>query len=174
MPNRRLVVMGDGPGADALRERATTNVTFLGHVPHGQLLEHFRRARAFLFCAVEDFGITPLEAQAAGTPVIAFAGGALPETIPDLDADEPCGVLFDAQTPESVREAVERFERHADEITPEACRRNAERFSAERFRDHFAAVLEESLAEHRRGLTAGRATAGALDAGRYLRRYAGR
>jgi len=159
MPGRRLVVIGDGPGAESLRARATPNVTFLGHVPHAQLLEHFRRARAFLFCAVEDFGITPIEAQAAGTPVIAFAGGALPETIPDLDADEPCGVLFDVQTPESVRDAVERFERRADEITPSACRHNAERFSAARFREQFAALLDEALADHRRGLTAGRPAA---------------
>jgi len=156
MRHRRLVVIGDGAGAAELRRRATPNVTFLGHVSQEALVEHFRRARAFLFCATEDFGITPLEAQAAGAPVIAFASGALPETVPDLDTEEPCGVLFHAAAPESVRHAVDRFERHADEIASEACRRNAERFAPAHFRKQFAAVLEEALAEPRRGVRAGR------------------
>jgi glycosyltransferase involved in cell wall biosynthesis len=148
MPNRRLVVIGDGPDAARIRARAGANVTLLGHRPFAELREHFRRARAFVFCAAEDFGITPIEAQATGAPVIAFAGGALRETIPGLDGEEPCGVHFAEQTPAGVRAGVEAFERNADRITAEACRRNAERFSVERFRTRFSQFLEQAIAEH--------------------------
>ena len=159
MPDRRLVVIGDGPQMPLVRERAAPNVTLLGHQPFDQLLRWLRGARAYLFAAIEDFGIAPLEAQAVGTPVIAYAGGALPETIPGLDAASPCGVLFDEQTPDGVRAGVREFERHADRIAVEACRENARRFSPERFRQEFGAFVEREWAafddERRRGTAHG-------------------
>jgi glycosyltransferase involved in cell wall biosynthesis len=142
----RLVVIGDGPEMAKIRGRAPRNVTLLGHQPFDALRDHVRRARAFLFAAVEDFGIAPLEAQAVGTPVIALAAGALPETVPGLEAERPCGVHFAEQTPEAVRDAVERFERLDPPIRASDCRRNAERFAVGRFRAEFRAVVDEALA----------------------------
>ncbi|MDF1502336.1 glycosyltransferase [Roseisolibacter sp. H3M3-2] len=138
LPDRKLVVIGDGPQMPLVRKKAGPNVTLLGHQPFPELLRWLRGARAYLFAAVEDFGIAPLEAQAVGTPVIAYAGGALPETIPGLDAPEPCGVLYDAQTPAGIRDGVLAFEAARGRISPDACRRNALRFSPERFRRDFA------------------------------------
>jgi glycosyltransferase involved in cell wall biosynthesis len=162
MPDRRLVVIGDGPQMPLVREKAGPNVTLLGHQPFGELLRWLRGARAYLFAAIEDFGIAPLEAQAVGTPVIAYAGGALPETIPGLDAAAPCGVLFDRQTPDGVRAGVREFEQHAGRITAEACRANARRFSPERFRQEFGAFVEREWAafddERRRGTAHGART----------------
>jgi glycosyltransferase involved in cell wall biosynthesis len=146
MPERRLLVVGDGPEMPRVRECAGPNVTLLGYQPQAELLRVLRGARAFLFAAIEDFGIAPLEAQAAGVPVIAFAGGAIPETIPGLGAPRPCGVHFDEQTPEAIRDAVATFERVESSIAPQACRANAMRFRPERFRrelaDHVAAEWE--------------------------------
>jgi glycosyltransferase involved in cell wall biosynthesis len=141
MPDRRLIVVGDGPQMPLVRAKAGPNVELLGHQPGDRLLALLRGARAFLFAAVEDFGIAPLEAQAVGTPVIAFRGGALPETVPGLEADAPCGAFFDEQTAEGVAEGVARFERADGQITPEACRANAERFAPARFRQSFGAFL---------------------------------
>jgi glycosyltransferase involved in cell wall biosynthesis len=141
MPDRRLVVIGDGPQRDQVARAAGANVRLLGHVPQAELARWLAGARAFLFAAVEDFGIAPIEAQATGTPVIAFRGGALPETVPGLDAAAPCGVLYDEQTPAGLADAIARFERAADRITAEACRANAERFAPECFRRAFGAFL---------------------------------
>jgi glycosyltransferase involved in cell wall biosynthesis len=138
MPDRRLVVIGDGPQMPLVRRKAGPNVTLLGHQPFPELLRWVRGARAYLFAAIEDFGIAPLEAQAAGTPVIAYAGGALPETIPGLDTPEPCGVLYDEQSPAGIRAGVAAFEANADRISTDACRRNALRFSPDRFRQEFS------------------------------------
>lgn len=99
-------------------------------------------ARAFVFAAEEDFGIAPVEAQACGTPVIAYARGGVTETVQGLDAAQPTGVFFDAQTEDAIIAAVERFERDGGAITPAACRANAERFAPERFRQEFSALVE--------------------------------
>lgn len=150
MPDRRLIVIGDGPQMPMVRARATDNVTLLGHQPFPELLRWLRGARAYLFAAIEDFGIAPLEAQAVGTPVIAYAGGALPETVPGLDARRPCGVLYDQQTPAGIRDAVRRFEREGGRISPDACRENALRFSPDRFRAAFAGWVEGEWAAFQR------------------------
>ncbi|HEY4139259.1 MAG TPA: glycosyltransferase, partial [Casimicrobiaceae bacterium] len=102
-------------------------------------------ARAFVFAAIEDFGIAPLEAQAAGTPVIAYREGAINETIADLDQQAPTGVLYDRQTPDAIVDAVERFEREERRIDRDACRANASRFAPERFRSAFAARIDEAM-----------------------------
>ena len=101
-----------------------------------------QRARAFVFAAEEDFGITPLEAQACGTPVIAYGRGAVLETIRGLDHAAPTGLFFDQQTPESVASAVQRFVSASHGITPQACRDNALRFAPERFRAEFKTFVE--------------------------------
>jgi glycosyltransferase involved in cell wall biosynthesis len=145
MPDRRLVVIGDGPEASRIRARGRSNIEFLGHQPFPVLRDHLRRARAFVFAAEEDFGIAPLEAQACGTPVIAYGKGGVLETIPGLTSPQPAGVLYDQQNPESLRRAVATFEAEVTRFTPEICRENAVRFAPERFRselrDH---ILEQS------------------------------
>ena len=142
MPDKRLVVIGDGPEFDKCRAVAGPNVQLMGWQPFDVLKSHMQRARAFVFAAEEDFGITPLEAQACGTPVIAFGKGAVLETIQGLDHAAPTGLFFDHQTPDSVVAAVQQFEAEHHRITPQACRDNAVRFAPERFRAEFTAFVE--------------------------------
>ena len=143
MPDRRLVVIGDGPEFDKVKAKAGKNIEILGYQEFGVLKDHMQRARAFVYAAEEDFGIIPLEAQACGTPVIAFGKGALLETIRDLAShEEPTGVFFKSQTVESIKETVEYFEKNMEGITPEACRKNAERFAPEVFRENFSRFVE--------------------------------
>ena len=147
LPERRLVVVGDGPDAARVHAAAGPNIEFVGEVARERLRELLRGARAFLFAAEEDFGILPLEAQAVGTPVIAFGRGGVLETVRGLDDRAPTGVFFVEQTPAAIANAVRRFEADAPRIRPEACRTNAERFSAERFRREFAAFVAARRAE---------------------------
>ena len=147
MPDRRLVVIGDGPEMSRLEAKAGSNVELLGHQPLPALRDHLQRARAFVFAAEEDFGIAPLEAQACGTPVIGYGRGGLLETVRGLDDPSPTGVLFTRQEPGSVREAVTKFEQEAGSITAEACRANAMRFEPSRFRKEFRAYVEARVAE---------------------------
>lgn len=161
LPDRRLVVVGDGPQMPAVRRLAGPNVELLGRVSDDVLLGHLRSARAFVYAAVEDFGIAPLEAQAAGTPVIAFRGGALPATIPGLDAAEPCGVFYGEQSPGGVRDGIRAFEDGGHRITGAACRRNAERFAPDRFRAEFARVVDCAWAALRREVSDGATRPGA-------------
>jgi glycosyltransferase involved in cell wall biosynthesis len=146
MPDKRLVVMGDGPEFEKCKKLAGPNVKLLGHQPGGVLREHLQRAKAFVFAAEEDFGIAPLEAQACGTPVIAFGKGGALETV----RDQTTGVFFKTQTPEAIIDAVARFESCRDGIRPEACRQNAERFSHDHFKQAFTALVNQQWAEFER------------------------
>jgi glycosyltransferase involved in cell wall biosynthesis len=146
MPDKRLVVIGDGPDSEKVRAKAGPNVSLLGYQGRDALVCHLQAARAFIFAAEEDFGILPVEAQACGTPVIAFGCGGVMETIRGPDADVPTGLFFAEQTAASIRAAVTEFETSADRFSPTACRRNAERFSALRFREAFRAYLREAIA----------------------------
>ena len=137
MPDKKLVVVGTGPDFDKIKAKAGPNVELLGFQPFTVLKDYMQRARAFVFAAEEDFGIVPLEAQACGTPVIAFGKGGSLETV---RAGET-GVFFGEQTVESVQEAVRRFETLS--FDPKVVRRHAERFSAPRFRDEFRSFAEE-------------------------------
>ncbi len=142
MPEKRLVVIGDGPDFAAIRSRCPANVELLGYQSFDVLRDYLQRARAFVFAAEEDFGIAPLEAQACGTPVIAYGKGGALETIKGLDSDEPTGIFFAAQTVEAICAAVARLETDGEGITAQACRNNALRFSIERFREEFTAFVD--------------------------------
>ena len=144
-PERRLVVIGDGPEMKKIRAVAGENVTLLGHQPFDALIDHLRRARAFVFAAEEDFGISVVEAQACGTPVIAFGRGGALESVVGLPLERPTGVFFGEQTPESLLAAVSRFERNVGLFDPRACRRNAERFSSENFRAALTDFVDSRL-----------------------------
>jgi glycosyltransferase involved in cell wall biosynthesis len=150
-PQRRLIVAGGGPELGKVRAGAPPNVRFLGAVSREALRDTLRAARAFIFVAEEDFGIAPLEAQACGTPVIAFAGGAVLETIRGLDTAEPTGVFFTDQSAASIRGAVATFEASEDRITAESCRENAMRFAADVFRESFADYVAVALDDFRAG-----------------------
>ena len=137
MPDRRLIVVGDGPDRARIEEAAKghPNIEVVGYQPDEALHSLMGRARAFVFAAMEDFGITPVEAQACGTPVIAFGkGGALESIRGKPDMLNKTGVFFAEQTEGAIIAAVEHFERIAHTIYPEDCRRNAERFSNSEFR----------------------------------------
>ena len=156
MPDRRLVVIGDGPDFAKVRAKAGPNVQLLGFAGAETLRDHLQRARAFVFAAEEDFGIAPLEAQACGTPVIAFGKGGALETIVPLpkaecaeSAPAPTGVFFYEQSVASIIAAVEHFEGAGAAITPEACRENALRFTPEHFRTEFTAFVEREWAAFR-------------------------
>jgi glycosyltransferase involved in cell wall biosynthesis len=149
LPDRQLVVIGDGPDGDRVRRMAGPNVTFVGRQPQEVVVEHLQHARAFLFAAEEDFGIVSVEAQACGTPVIAYGRGGSLETVRGVTAeDDPpgedtTGVFYGEQSPSCLAAAVEYFERHVDRFCAEACRRQAERFSYPRFREEFRSFVEQ-------------------------------
>lgn len=144
MPDRKLVVIGDGPDMPKLRALATPNVTLLGYQPFSELKRQMQQAKAFVFAAEEDFGITPVEAQACGTPVIAYGKGGSIETVVDsIDPNRATGIWFAEQSADSIIDAVERFEARTTPISAQVCRLHAERFSIERFRDEFACYVSE-------------------------------
>jgi glycosyltransferase involved in cell wall biosynthesis len=149
MPERTLVIIGDGPDAGRVRRRAAPNIRLLGRQPQPVLLDYLRRARAFVFAAEEDFGIAPLEAQACGAPVIAYRKGGSVETIRGLDRAQPTGVFFIEQTVSSLQEAIATFEREADRIAPADCRENALRFGADRFRREFGDLVRDRYTRFR-------------------------
>ena len=150
MPDRRLIVIGDGPELGRVRSKTGSNVTLIGAQPVSALRDYLQRACAFVFAAEEDFGIAPLEAQACGTPVIAYGKGGAVETIRGLEFPEPTGVFFMEQSVAAIQEAVVRFEAEAHRITAGACRHNALRFGAERFRREFKGLIQDRYCSFRK------------------------
>ena len=151
MPDRRLKVIGDGPERSKLEAmaRGHANIELLGYQPTAALRETMQKARAFVFAAEEDFGIIPVEAQACGTPVIAFGRGGTRETVVGLGGPAPTGVFFDEQNSTAIIAAVETFEASQERFDPVAARRNAERFSPTVFRTALSAAIDR--AQHRHG-----------------------
>lgn len=145
MPERRLVVIGDGPDARRIRSRGASNIEFLGQQSFEVLRDRLRRARAFVFAAEEDFGIAPLEAQACGTPVIAYGRGGVLETIRPLGQAQPTGVFYPEQSVGALADAVRRLEREGGQIKAETCRENALRFAAPRFRQELRQYVESQV-----------------------------
>ena len=138
MPDRELIILGDGPEMGRVRAAAgdARNILIRGRVAHAELVATLQAARAFVYAAEEDFGIGMVEAQACGTPLLSYArGGAA-----DIVTDGETGVLFRDQSAEAIIDAVQRFE--SLPIAPEACRANAERFSEQAFR----AKLHDAIA----------------------------
>ncbi len=132
MPEKKLIIIGDGPEMDKVRAKAKSNVELLGYRDNADLRSHLQRAKAFVFVAEEDFGIVPVEAQACGTPVIAFGRGGVAETV----IPGKTGILFYEQSAESLADAVRLFETAT--FSPSEIRREAEKFSAEMFRQRFS------------------------------------
>jgi glycosyltransferase involved in cell wall biosynthesis len=144
---RRLLVVGTGPEERRLRAVARPGVEFLGWRSDAEVASLYRRCRAVLFPGVEDFGIVPLEAMAAGRPVIAFAAGGALETVVDLGREDepPTGVLFERQTEDGLADAMLKLEAAVGRFAPKALRARAEAFDRPRFKERVAAYLEARL-----------------------------
>jgi glycosyltransferase involved in cell wall biosynthesis len=141
---RRLIVIGAGPEASRLAALAGRHVQLLGWRSDEEVREHMRRCRALVFPGQEDFGIVPVEAQACGTPVIAFNRGGATETIqPAGELRRGTGFLFSQQTAECLCEAIEWFERHPDQFSPHLARGQAVSFDTERYQRELLAYLDE-------------------------------
>lgn len=149
MENRKLIVIGAGPEFAKCQTLAKSNVTLMGWQKFDILKDYMQRAKAFVFAAEEDFGITPLEAQACGTPVIAFKKGAATETILGQGSgDRQTGIFFNQQEVDSLIAAINEFESSDTVIESRACRDNALRFSPEKFRGNFTKFVEDAVAAH--------------------------
>ena len=146
MPDKKLIVIGDGPDLNKVFAKAGKNVEILGYQSNEKLVYHMQRAKALIFAAEEDFGIIPLEAQACGTPVIAFGKGGTLETVRGLDKEKPTGLFFKQQTLSSLCETINHFESIQPLFTPENCAENARNFSIAQFRNNFKHFVLNHLA----------------------------
>lgn len=148
MPDLKLKVLGAGPEMDKIAAIAkdAPNIELLGYLSSSTLREYMQNAKAFVFAAEEDFGIIPVEAQACGTPIIAYAAGGALETVIgfDNDPDKATGVFFDEQTAPSIKTAVRRFEEVQAQIRPENCRANAEKFAPSVFQEKLKHAVEKA------------------------------
>ena len=143
LPDKKLRVIGEGPQMEKIRSAATPNVEIMGYQPFSVLKENMAGAKAFVFAAEEDFGIMPLEAQACGTPVIAFGKGASLETIVDGET----GLFFKLQTSDSICDAIAGFERSVDQFDPATIRRHACGFSEEIFNERLKHLIDDKITE---------------------------
>jgi len=143
---RRLLIAGGGQDEARLRAMAGPETEFLGKVSDEELEDLYRRARAFLFSGEEDFGIMPVEANASGTPVVAYGVGGATETIvgeSDADGRPPTGVFFNEPTAESLADALERLDK--TDVDPHACRKQALAFDTSVFAGSIRKTLERAF-----------------------------
>ncbi len=138
-----LVVIGDGPELGEIEAIASPNVQVMGKQSNQVVEQYMADAKAFVYGACEDFGITLVEAQACGTPVIAYGEGGAAETVKDMrhHGEQGTGMLFEEQTVESLVRTVECFEQQESQLSPEVIRHHAEDFSEAQFRDRFSHFL---------------------------------
>jgi glycosyltransferase involved in cell wall biosynthesis len=134
-----LLVVGSGQDKDRLRKLAGPTVQFLGALSNSAVTDLYSKCRALIFPGVEDFGITPVEAMAAGAPVIAFEKGGVSETV-----TERTGVFFTQQTPESLMEAVIKLENGEVSFTETECRKRAAEFSRIRFQKELLGAISDT------------------------------
>lgn len=147
---KRLVIIGSGPEADALRAKAGPRTEFLGWLSNEEIRDYLRRCKALLFPGHEDFGIVPVEAQACGAPVIAFAAGGATETIVSANDRLPgTGRFFTDQSVDGLAEAMQWLEAHPAQFSSELARENSLRFTVEKYEESLVAYLEEVLRESR-------------------------
>lgn len=143
MPDKHLIVIGDGPDMKRLKKIATPNIELLGFQDNHTIEDAMQRARALVYAAEEDFGIVPVEAQACGTPVIAYGkGGALETVVPG-----ETGAFFNEQTPEAIIKAVEAFEKEP-QLDAFIIRKHAELFSKARFMTDLKSFVNERYQDY--------------------------
>jgi glycosyltransferase involved in cell wall biosynthesis len=157
-----LVIIGEGQKAKYLKSIAGPNILFKGRLTDEEIRSFYARCRAFVFCGEEDFGITPLEAQSMGRPVIGFAKGGLLETvIPDRETwkpetgimeekiNRPSGVFFYEQSPEALLSAINHFEKIEDRFDPETIRNHALQFDLNIFSDRILSFIKNRYRKHK-------------------------
>lgn len=140
-PELKLKVIGNGPDFNKIKALATPNVTLMGYQPDEVLRKEMAKAQAFIFAAKEDFGIVPVEAQACGTPVIAFGKGGVLETV--IEGETGC--FFYEQTAEAIADGIKRFLAIKQTFNPTTIRLNAEKFDVENFHKKFKTLADKSL-----------------------------
>lgn len=139
-----LVVIGQGNMEASLKRIAGPTVKFIPWLHHHQLISYYQRAYALIFPGEEDFGITPLEAMACGTPVIAYGRGGVTETVIGKDTgDSPTGLFFRKQSVESLIEAMKEFKE--SDYNPDECTKRASRFSADVFKQNWRKLVKQTL-----------------------------
>ncbi|HBR1047231.1 TPA: glycosyltransferase family 4 protein [Klebsiella pneumoniae] len=148
MPDKKLVVIGDGSEMNKIKLKSSKNIEILGYQEDSVMQEYMRNAKAFVFAAEEDFGITPVEAMACGTPVIAYGKGGVLETVIPIGNEKPTGLFFESQTVDAITNAVIQFEEVETMILPEYCRERAEKFATERFRLEMNNYILDKWQEH--------------------------
>lgn len=139
MPDKKLVVVGDGPEMEKVKRKAKKNVEILGFQEDETLRSLLQRAKGFVFAALEDFGILPVEAQASGTPVLAFGRGGALETVKEGET----GLFYEEQSVGSLVEGVKRFDRET--FDPQKIRAHAETFRPEVFKKQFQTLVAETM-----------------------------
>jgi glycosyltransferase involved in cell wall biosynthesis len=144
MPDKKLYIIGDGPEKNMVAKYAGKNVILLGYQPKDRMVKYIQEAKAFILAAEEDFGITTVEAQSCGTPIIAYKKGGYLETV----VDGQTGVFFEKQTTEDIQNAVTRFEQFQADFKPEKIRENALSYSEKIFNKHFVAQVKKVLNDH--------------------------
>ena len=146
MPNKKLVVAGNGPDFNKIKKIAKSNIELKGFVENKELINLMQNAKAFVFAAEEDFGIMPVEAQSCGTPVIGFNKGGLKETV----IDKRTGVLFKNQQVKDIIESIRQFEKL--NFDPNFIRNHASKFSKKRFEEEMKEFVEEKYNSFRQSL----------------------
>ena len=141
MLDKKLIVIGNGPDLKRIKKIASRNVELLGYQPNNILHGYLKKAKAFVFAAEEDFGILPVEAQACGTPVIAYGKGGVLETV----KDKKSGIFFKRQDMDSIIEAVKTFERIEDKFDPLYIRKNSEKFDVKVFKEKFKYFIDNKI-----------------------------
>jgi glycosyltransferase involved in cell wall biosynthesis len=154
---RKLVVIGKGEEESRLRKIAGNTIEFLGGVPDSVVRDHYSRCRAFLFPGEEDIGLTPIEAQGAGAPVIAYGAGGALETVRGYFAGDPApadptGLFFADQTIDSVADAIQCFEQRDGQFRAEIIATHAAQFGVDRFKTEMSVLVERLFLEFHRGL----------------------
>jgi glycosyltransferase involved in cell wall biosynthesis len=139
MAEKKLLVIGDGPEMEKVKKKAGVNIELLGHVSYQDMISYMQKAKAFVFAAEEDFGIVPVEAQACGTPVLAFGKGGALETV----EDGVSGSFFYEQTVASIVDGVEKMDKF--EFKSDLVRDNAEKFAKDRFEKEFQEFVDTKM-----------------------------
>lgn len=139
-----LVIIGTGSDLQQIRKLAKSNVQIMGSQPHNVVEDYLAKAKAFVYAACEDFGIALVEAQACGTPVIAYKQGGASETVKDMTQypKTSTGILFEEQTVEAIVEAVKNFEKHQNRIDVEQCCLQAEKFNPIIFKKSYLEFID--------------------------------
>ena len=140
MPDRELVVVGEGPDFEKVKSIAGPNIKLMGYQDQATLIETVRKAKALVFAAEEDFGIVPVEALSCGTPVIAYKKGGVTESV----LDGTCGVFFDHQTVESIVASVDKFDTlsQRNQFHPEELRARSQQYDSSSFVERLTKALK--------------------------------